>query len=95
MRAPSGRPAEIERACADRILGESFDLTRTRALGEGTRRVLRLIVRDMKVQEQADGIRVYFVLPKGAYATTVLGAVFRLESAPDGPAGETAEPLDS
>jgi tRNA pseudouridine13 synthase len=91
MRAPTGRPADIERACAARILGDSFDLSRTRALGEGSRRVLRLHVQGMKAEEQADGVRVYFVLPKGAYATTVLGAVFRLESLPDGPTADTAE----
>ena len=91
MRAPAGRPAEIERACAARILGDSFDLSRTRALGEGSRRVLRLHVQGMRAEEQADGIRVYFVLPKGAYATTVLGAVFRLESASDGLTPDTAE----
>jgi tRNA(Glu) U13 pseudouridine synthase TruD len=28
--------------------------------------------------EDVTGLRVYFVLPKGAYATTVLGAVFQL-----------------
>ena len=67
------------------ILGEGFDLARTRALGEGTRRALRLWVEDLRWEtltdearrafgEAAACIRVYFVLPKGAYATTVLGA---------------------
>jgi tRNA pseudouridine13 synthase len=92
MRAPGGRAAEIERACAARILGDSFDLGRTGTLGEGSRRILRLHVRDMLAVEQADGVRVYFVLPKGAYATTVLGAAFRLEFAPDVLTIDTAEP---
>jgi tRNA(Glu) U13 pseudouridine synthase TruD len=37
-------------------------------------------------------VRVYFVLPKGAYATTVLGTVFALDAASD--AGQ-AEDLSS
>jgi tRNA(Glu) U13 pseudouridine synthase TruD len=34
-------------------------------------------------------VRVYFVLPKGAYATTVLSQVFALDAAP--PTADTAE----
>ncbi len=87
MRAPSGRPAEIEREISARVLGEGFDLASTRALGEGTRRVLRLAVSEMRatveLSEQEASVRVYFVLPKGAYATTALAAAIRLENAPE------------
>ncbi|MDP9151326.1 MAG: tRNA pseudouridine(13) synthase TruD [Myxococcota bacterium] len=89
-----GRAGEIERRTADDVLGPGFDLTRTRRLGEGTRRALRIWIRELRweVTEGTVGegpreaigeprghgtacVRVYFVLPKGAYATTVLGAV--------------------
>jgi tRNA pseudouridine13 synthase len=83
MRWPEGSPAELERRIAAAMLGDGFDLEATRRLGEGTRRVLRLWVQELRWEmEPADDghrgacLRVYFVLPKGAYATTVLSAVF-------------------
>lgn len=87
MRAPEGTPGELERAIASRFLGEKFDLGTTKKLGEGTRRVLRLWIEGLRVEagpfaddgEQHASLRVYFVLPKGAYATTVLGAALALE----------------
>jgi tRNA(Glu) U13 pseudouridine synthase TruD len=40
-------------------------------------------VRELRIEvdreEQRSSVRVYFVLPKGAYATTVLSAAFTLE----------------
>jgi tRNA pseudouridine13 synthase len=77
MRWPEGGPANLERAIAEKVLGEGFDLSSTRNLGEGSRRALRLWVGELQVQrirEQAAWLRVCFVLPKGAYATTVLAA---------------------
>lgn len=80
-------PEREARALEERLvapLAEGVDLRRARALGEGTRRVLRLRVTEssfeevMKYaetpafQEQGRAFRVGFVLPKGAYATTVL-----------------------
>jgi tRNA pseudouridine13 synthase len=104
MKQAAGRPAEIEREVAARVLGDGFDLSATKALGEGTRRVLRLGIEAMKVElrapagEQDAGIGVYFVLPKGSFATTVLGAALDLENAPEtapetpeSGAGETTE----
>ncbi len=99
MKAPAGRAAEIEREIAARVLGDGFDLAATKALGEGTRRVLRLGIEALKVElrEQDASIGVYFVLPKGCFATTVLGAALALESletspeAADAAAGETSE----
>jgi len=87
MRSPEGAALALERAICEQILGKTFDLERTKKLGEGTRRALRLWVGDLRVEavtprpeeEQAEGLRVYFVLPKGAYATTVLEAAIRLE----------------
>jgi tRNA pseudouridine13 synthase len=93
MRAPEGAPGELERAISARLLGEGFDLAATRRLGEGSRRGLRLWVEELAVeplkgsdgggaQEEDASLRVYFVLPKGAYATTVLAAAMALEETP-------------
>jgi tRNA pseudouridine13 synthase len=90
MRWPEGRPAELERQTAARILGDGFDLARTRSLGEGSRRALRLWVEDLRWEtvkvdaREAPGnapacVRVYFVLPKGSYATTVLSTAVALQ----------------
>jgi tRNA pseudouridine13 synthase len=97
MRWPEGVPAEVERRVSGRILGDTFDLARTRSLGEGSRRALRLWVEDLRweveepagrganLESDADRgkssacMRVYFVLPKGSYATTVLAAAVDLD----------------
>jgi tRNA pseudouridine13 synthase len=56
MRSPEGVPAVQERRAMDQILGESFDLARTRALGEGSRRPLRIWVRELRWRvEREDG----------------------------------------
>ena len=101
MRWPEGRPAELERRMAAQILGDGFDLARTRSLGEGSRRALRLWVEDLRWEAvKVDAgetagkppacVRVYFVLPKGSYATTALAAAVALQegSAGDSPADE-------
>lgn len=87
MSWPQGAPADLERSIIGETLGEGFDLDRTKRLGEGTRRALRVWVDELRWEidrGQTDGpsacVRVYFVLPKGAYATTVLGAVFDLDA---------------
>ncbi|HEY8091899.1 MAG TPA: tRNA pseudouridine(13) synthase TruD [Polyangiaceae bacterium] len=97
MRWPGGAPEALERRIAAEILGEAFDLGATRRLGEGTRRALRVWVDDLRwdVIDVDPGhsracIRVYFVLPKGAYATTVLGSVFDL-AATGVPEGESED----
>jgi tRNA pseudouridine13 synthase len=91
MRWPEGRPLDLERRIVAEMLGESADLSRTRALGEGTRRALRVWVDDLRCEvggstegqppdRQAGAcIRVHFVLPKGAYATTVLAAALTID----------------
>ncbi|HEX3345440.1 MAG TPA: tRNA pseudouridine(13) synthase TruD, partial [Polyangiaceae bacterium] len=95
MRWPEGSPAELERRIAALTLGESFDLAATRRLGEGTRRPLRLWVQDLRWERIEDDpghrgacVRVYFVLPKGAYATTVLASVFAMQTRDQGEARE-------
>lgn len=92
MREPDADAFDLEQ----RILApfiEGIDLHRARSLGEGTRRALRMRVSELlytpTTTEVTDGnrfagqaaIEVRFVLPKGAYATTVLGSVFDLTEA--------------
>lgn len=96
MRWPQGEPLTIERAVLDASGIDDALLEARKALGEGTRRALRLEVKEMSVTAEivaaagtkaagpvgsAPGIAVRFVLPKGGYATTVLGRAFRLRDA--------------
>jgi tRNA pseudouridine13 synthase len=100
MRSPEGAPLALEQRIADEILGPSVDLARTRSLGEGTRRVLRVWVDEMRCEaiersedERRKGtasMRVYFVLPKGAYATTLLATAFAIEES-HGESGDREE----
>lgn len=83
MRA-DGEPGEIETAACRAVLGDAEAAAWDGVLGEGTRRPLRLFVSEMRVTEPicnsvADATKdeemsrvVEFVLPKGAFATTVL-----------------------
>jgi tRNA pseudouridine13 synthase len=116
MRQPERDALALEQRIVTPLI-EGIDLKRARALGEGTRRNLRLRVTEMSVavrdvratpesdvrgaagsdgnpsdpnqhkdrsaeelmkltREQASAVEVRFVLPKGAYATTVLSNVF-------------------
>jgi tRNA pseudouridine13 synthase len=99
---PSGVPCDLERRIVAETVGEDFDLARTRRLGEGSRRALRLWVGDLQWEIVRDDpgnaaacVRVYFVLPKGAYATTVLAAAIAVEESRvrggPSPAGQAEE----
>lgn len=70
-----------------------------RALGEGTRRVLRVLTSDWSAVAEADGVlRVTMTLPKGAYATTALAAAVSLlpgRSARESPQPDDASGIDS
>ena len=84
MRWPEGEPAALEREVLAAASTEAIDVAARfeafRHLGEGTRRPLRLFVAEMTIERQdpdpSSGKAVVvarFVLPKGGYATTVLG----------------------
>jgi len=94
MRWPEGEPLELERAVLATVFDDLGRLDAFRHLGEGTRRPLRLEVSEMEVHSLAAsggtdrgaaagaaGIVVRFVLPKGGYATTVLGQAVHLVDA--------------
>jgi tRNA pseudouridine13 synthase len=81
MRWPEGKPAEIEREILERATAGIDPWERHRALGEGTRRPLRLLASELRVEnagEHPDALSVHFVLPKGGYATTLLACVVTL-----------------
>ena len=108
MRWPEGEPAAIEREVLAGV-GAEVQLDAFRQHGEGTRRPLRLFVNGMDVEVRAMGpestgravVVARFVLPKGGYATTVLGRACRLvdptarSAAPEHlpePGGDASEP---
>lgn len=101
MMPPEGPVRALEEQALREVTGD-LDLERTRGLGAGTRRALRLWVEGIAVcpREQDGSCDVQFVLPKGAFATTVLGRVFELQGPertdpslanPDGENPELAE----
>ncbi len=91
MRSADGGAKTLEDAIIQRELGENFPLTETSKWGEGTRRILRMWVQELTVETESNDsegpgdpskttVRVRFVLPKGAYATTVLASAFAFPS---------------
>jgi tRNA pseudouridine13 synthase len=93
MRWPEGASAALEQRLVDQIIGPGVDLAPARALGDGSRRALRAWAQDLRWErcapEEGDAsgaptacMRVGFVLPKGAYATTVLASAFGIQQAP-------------
>ncbi len=99
MRRPEGAPDALEREVLHEALGESPDLERFRHAGEGTRRSFVLPVAELEVDRLgestgsgngAGALSVRFVLPKGGYATTVLGRVCVLKDR-RGPAPEPSD----
>lgn len=95
MKAPTGEILALEDAALRDVVGDPTILEPFASYGEGTRRPLRVPVRELSVTcekdernpEQGGRSRVRFVLPKGAYATTVLAQVFSFETSP-GPNSE-------
>ncbi len=89
MRAPTGEIEALEARVTERVLGSNFPFEAAARLGEGTRRSLRVWVEGLadswsETLVRPDGtdevsLSLSFVLPRGAYATTVLSRVFDLE----------------
>jgi tRNA pseudouridine13 synthase len=87
MRWPDGEPAELERSVLERA-GGAAPFEEHRALGEGSRRSLRLLADDLRVvapMQDPSALEVHFVLPKGGYATTLIACAVRFdqETTPD------------
>jgi tRNA pseudouridine13 synthase len=86
MRDPEGEPFALEQRVLREGLGEGVDLASARNFGEGTRRPLCLWLDDFGIERtdgdgraEGSGFKVRFVLPKGGYATSVLGAALALD----------------
>ncbi len=87
MMEPAGLPRELEQEVLSERLGEGVDLSRAAGLAEGTRRAFRVPVRELRAsvlsnsgeisgtREDVGACVVEFVLPKGAFATTVVSSV--------------------
>lgn len=99
MRWPEGVVGELERAVLRDAVGEPERLERFRALGEGTRRTLRLWIGELDIQDGqkesearfGDSLSICFVLPKGSYATTVLGCACTLVEDPRRDSAQAAD----
>jgi len=81
MRWPEGKPAMIEREILTAATGSDDPFSRHHTLGEGSRRpfILRAVELTVeKIVTEQTALRVRFVLPKGGYATTLLGFAVRL-----------------
>jgi tRNA pseudouridine13 synthase len=88
----------LERAVFDEFIGDFEFLKRWSSLGEGTRRPLCLRPQGVQttiLPESPGSICVEFVLPKGAFATSVLGEVMQLHdvtlSSPEAAVTDTTE----
>jgi tRNA pseudouridine13 synthase len=102
MRWPEGAPAALEREVLESISPGLGSFEAFRHLGDGTRRPLRLFVAEMTTElrgpgddDAAPAVVARFVLPKGGYATTVLGRACRLIDASRGDGGITPPVDDS
>jgi tRNA pseudouridine13 synthase len=76
MRWPEGKPAMIEREILAATTGSDDPFSRHHTLGEGSRRpfILRVVELTIeKIMAERTALRIRFVLPKGGYATTLLG----------------------
>jgi tRNA pseudouridine13 synthase len=93
MRWPEGPVAARERAALDARGIDPARLDAFRAHGEGTRRPLRTMLAELSIARIPGELLVGFVLPKGAYATTVLGACCTLVEPPRGREADVAVPL--
>jgi tRNA(Glu) U13 pseudouridine synthase TruD len=85
MRSPSATALELERTVLRERALEPSCFAPFHKLGEGTRRPLRSELRDLTIAPDAGGLIISFALPKGSYATTVLGLACRLVEPPHPP----------
>ncbi len=72
MRWPEADARRREEAALARWNVDAATLERFRSSGEGTRRPYRIALREPTLAAEAEGFRLAFALPSGAYATVVL-----------------------
>ncbi|MCS6899262.1 MAG: tRNA pseudouridine(13) synthase TruD [Myxococcales bacterium] len=99
-------PTDEARALEEDVLRNALSdlhlLAQWKSLGEGGRRALRIFPLELQTHllDDATGLQVQFVLPRGAYATTVVEAVCAIEDVsrmtrttdPEGSAIEAEDP---
>jgi tRNA pseudouridine13 synthase len=88
MFGASMRRAEADAALREQAVFESSGLTEEMFAahaksGEGTRRAARVRLSDCEVERIEPGLRLRFELPSGAYATTVLREVMKVDAPAD------------
>lgn len=84
MRWPEGATATLEREILGSIPDAEALFAKWSSLGEGARRALRVVPEGLHASSEngvPGSVRVVFVLPSGAYATSVVGAVCELRDA--------------
>lgn len=72
MLSPTGAALAREAAVLDGSGLTAAHFEKVKALGEGTRRLVRVLLDDFTVEQDGDALRCAFTLPAGAYATVVL-----------------------
>lgn len=83
MMAPKAEALALETEVLTRQ-GASADLFRRQP---GSRRPLRVVVRELALREEPEGLRLEFFLPKGSYATVLLDEIMKT-----GPGGTADRP---
>ena len=77
MSWPEGAPREREEQVLRGLDLEEEALERMGKLGAGTRRVVRILPKDLEAEFSDDVLTLRFRLPKGAYATNLLEEIFK------------------
>ena len=77
MSWPTGRPRQREEAILEHLDLDEDALSRMGKLGAGTRRVVRIVPKDLHAELDDGVLTLRFFLPKGAYATNLLEEIFK------------------
>ncbi len=90
-----GAAGQMEREGAAGLGIEPGDFKRFGKLALGARRESLIFPADISVEADSDGVRVRFLLPRGAYATTVLGELMKSPTASLEASSEIDEVLEA
>ena len=72
------RAGEAAGALEEKILGAQGLAPDVFRKQRGSRRSLRVVLRDLTLQQEPDGLRLTFFLPKGSYATVLLDEIMKV-----------------
>lgn len=79
MKRAAGRPGELEQLCLERSGLTLAHFARYAKLTPGARRPLLVWPQELSGVQTPDGVRLRFTLPSGAYATTLLREVMKVD----------------